>query len=193
MNNFIFAAAGLVSTLVGSGAAQAQVAAYAIDPTHTFVTFEASHFGTSTVRGRFDKKEGTLQFDRAGQAGQIEMNIDMASISTGVAALDQHLQSKDFFNTTEHPQARFAAERFSFTGDKLISIAGTLSLLGKTGPVTLTSSRFNCYTNPLFKREVCGGDFVANIKRSQWGMGYGLDFGLPDDIRLLIQVEAIKQ
>ena len=193
MNKLILAAACLASTLAGPGVALAQLAPYAIDPTHTFVTFEASHFGTSTVRGRFDKKDGTVLFDRAGKAGKIDISIDMASISTGVLALDKHLQSKDFFNATQHPRTRFVSKRFSFDGDKVTVIAGTLNLLGKTGPVTLASSRFNWYTHPIFKREVCGGDFLATLKRSQWGMGYGLDFGIPDEVKLVIQVEAIKQ
>jgi len=59
--------------------------------------------------------------------------------------------------------------------------------------VTLKATRFNCYNNPLLKREVCGGDFETTIARSHWGMNYGIDRGLPDDIHLLIQVEAIKQ
>ena len=46
--------------------AQAQTATYAIDPTHTFVTFEVPHFGVTTNRGRFDKKAGTVQLDKAG-------------------------------------------------------------------------------------------------------------------------------
>jgi polyisoprenoid-binding protein YceI len=45
----------------------------------------------------------------------------------------------------------------------------------------------------MLKREVCGGDFETTIKRSKWGVNYGLNFGFPDDVRLLIQVEAIKQ
>ena len=43
---------------------------YAIDPSHTFVTFEATHFGTSTNRGRFDKKEGTVELDKAAKTGK---------------------------------------------------------------------------------------------------------------------------
>ncbi|MEP6876269.1 MAG: YceI family protein, partial [Burkholderiales bacterium] len=70
---------------------------------------------------------------------------------------------------------------------------GTLTLLGKTQPVTLKASNFNCYTSPMLKREVCGGDFETTIARSQYGMAYGLNYGLPDNIRLLIQIEAIKQ
>ena len=49
----------------------AQAATYNIDPTHTFVTFEVTHFGTSTNRGRFDKKEGVVQFDRAAKTGSV--------------------------------------------------------------------------------------------------------------------------
>ena len=173
--------------------AHAESAIYAIDPTHTFVTFEANHFGTSTLRGRFDKKEGTVTLDKAGKSGKAEISIDAGSISTGVAPLDMHLKSKDFFNAAEFASAKFVADKFSFNGDKVSEVAGSLTLLGKTLPVTLKASNFNCYTNPLFKREVCGGDFETTIARSQWGMPFGINFGLPDNIRLLIQIEAIKQ
>ena len=184
----------IAATLViAAGFAQAEVATYSIDPTHTFVTFEANHFGTSTLRGRFDKKEGSVSFDKAGRAGKAEITIDLGSVSTGVAPLDTHLKSKDFFNTAETPTAKFVGEKFNFNGDKVSEVAGTLTLLGKTQPATLKATNFNCYMNPLFKREVCGGDFETTITRSQWGMAYGLNFGLPDTIRLLVQVEAIKQ
>ena len=77
-------AALTAALLAGAGAAQAQSATYAIDPTHTFVSFEIGHFGTSLNRGRWDKKEGTVQFDRAGRSGKVEITIDMNSINTGV-------------------------------------------------------------------------------------------------------------
>jgi polyisoprenoid-binding protein YceI len=192
MRNFILAAAGLATLLTVSGA-QAQSASYTIDPTHTFANFEVAHFGTSTLRGRFDKKEGTVQIDRAGKTGKLDLTIDTTSVSTGVPALDKHLQSKDFFNSAEFPTARFVAERFTFDADKVTSIVGTLTLAGKTGPVTLAATRFNCYNSPLFKREVCGGDFSASIKRSAWGVSYGLDYGIPDEVKLVIQAEAVKQ
>jgi len=185
----------LVAALLAAaaGLAQAEIATYSIDPTHTFVTFEASHFGTSTLRGRFDKKEGTISFDKAGKSGKADITIDLSSVSTGVAPLDTHLKSKDFFNVTDATSAKFVGEKFSFNGDKVAEVAGSLTLLGKTMPVTLKATNFNCYNNPMFKREVCGGDFETTIARSQWGLNYGLTFGLPDSIRLLVQVEAVKQ
>jgi len=188
---FATAAALAATALVGT-AAQAQSATYAVDPTHTFVTFEALHFGTSTIRGRFDKKEGTVQFDRAGKTGKVELTLDTTSISTGVAPLDGHLKSKDFFNAAEAPTAKFVGDKFAFNGDKVSEVSGTLTMLGKTNPVTLKATNFNCYNSPMLKREVCGGDFETTIQRSQWGMAYGLP-GIPDSVRLLVQVEAVKQ
>lgn len=178
--------------LAAAGFAHAQSATYSIDPTHTFVTFEAKHFGTSTLRGRFDRKEGTVQFDRAGKSGKADITIDMGSVSTGVGPLDGHLKSKDFFDAATNPSAKFVADKFVFDGDKVTEVAGSLTLLGKSNPVTLKASNFNCYQNPMLKREVCGGDFETTITRSQWGMAYGLP-GIPDAIRLLIQIEAVKQ
>jgi len=180
------------ASLNGFGTAQAQTASYTLDPTHTFVTWEALHLGTSTSRGRFDKKEGKVEFDRTAKTGKIDITIDMASITTGVATFDNHLKGKDFFDVTAHPTARFQASGFSFDGSKVSAVQGTLTMLGKTQPVELKSSRFNCYENPFFKREVCGGDFEVTIQRSLWGSTYGLP-GIPDNVRLLVQAEAIKQ
>ena len=86
-----------------TGVAQVQASNYAIDPTHTFVTFEISHFGTSTNRGRFDKKEGTVAFDRAAKTGKVEIVIDTTSINTGTAAFNKHLQSDELFDAAKHP------------------------------------------------------------------------------------------
>ncbi|KNZ31153.1 MAG: hypothetical protein AD742_18200 [Methylibium sp. NZG] len=184
----------LAASLLATGTlAQAQSATYGIDPTHTFVTFEAKHFGTSTLRGRFDKKEGSVTIDRTAKTGKAEITLDMASVSTGVGPLDGHLKSKDFFNAGEHPTAKFVGDKFTFDGAKVTAVAGNLTMLGKTMPVTLKATNYNCYDNPMFKREVCGGDFETTLQRSQWGMDYGVKTGIPDNIRLLVQIEAIKQ
>ncbi|MGE5331278.1 MAG: YceI family protein [Nitrospirota bacterium] len=182
------AAAALVT-----GLAQAESASYAIDPTHTFVTFEINHFGASVNRGRFDKKEGTVQFDRAGKTGKVEISFDATSINSGTPAFDKHLQSADLFNAAQHPKITFVSDKFSFNGDKVSEVSGQLTLLGKTGPVTLKANQFNCYQSPMLKREVCGGDFEATIDRTQWGMNYGVDWGFAKNVRLVVQVEAVKQ
>lgn len=192
----MFSGAKLVvaaAAVVASMGLQAQVVNYAIEPTHTFVTFEISHFGTSTNRGRFDKKEGMVQLDRTAKTGKVDLTIDMASINTGTPGFDKHLQGMDFFNVKDYPTAKFTADKFSFNGDKVTEVAGSLTMMEKTNPVVLKATNFNCYQHPMIKREVCGGDFEATIDRSQWGVNYGLIFGFPKSVKLVIQVEAVKQ
>jgi polyisoprenoid-binding protein YceI len=183
----------LIASLALAAAGVANAQSYSADPTHTFVTFEVKHFATSTLRGRFDKKDGSVTVDRAAKTGKAEFTIDMASVSTGVPALDTHLKSKDFFNAAENPTAKFVGDKFTFDGSKVTAVSGTLTMAGKTQPVTLTASNFNCYENSMLKREVCGGDFDTTIKRSDFGVSYGLNYGIPDNVRLMVQVEAVKQ
>lgn len=182
-------AAGLLLT---APFAQAQSFSYTVDPTHTFVTFEVVHQGISTSRGRWDRKEGMVQLDRSARKGRVELTIDMNSINTGVSAFDTQLKGPQLFNTAEHPTARFESQQFIFSGKDVTAVQGTLTLLGKSLPVTLQAKRFNCYLNPIFKREVCGGDFEATVQRSQWGLNHGLPSLAPDAVRLVIQLEAIR-
>lgn len=179
-------------TLAAAGAAQAAPATFAIDPTHTFVTFEAKHFGTSTNRGRFDKKSGSVTLDPAAKTGKVDITIDMASINTGTAPFDGHLKSKDFFNVEAFPTATFVSDKVVFEGDKVTAVVGTLTMLGKGQTITLKANNFGCYQNPRIQREVCGGDFETTIQRAEFGMVFGLPF-IPNDIKLVIQAEAIKQ
>jgi polyisoprenoid-binding protein YceI len=182
-----------LGVLAALAAVAAHAAPYAIDPTHTFVTFEIVHLGTSTTRGRFDRKEGSVQFDRAARSGRVEIAFETASVNTGIEAFNRHLQGKDFLRSAEFPTAKFVGDSFVFAGDKVSEVSGTLTLLGRTHPLTLKATRFDCYPSPLFRREVCGGDFDAVIRRSQWGLDWGLEHGVPDEVRLVVQIEAIRQ
>jgi polyisoprenoid-binding protein YceI len=178
---------------LATGIAQAAPANYAIDPTHTFVTFEINHFGASVNRARFDKKQGSVQLDKAAKSGKVEISFDTTSVNSGTPAFDKHLQSADLFDSAKHPTMKFVADKFVFNGDKVASVEGQLTLLGKTGPLTLKANQFNCYDSPMLKREVCGGDFEATIDRTQWGMNYGVEWGFPKNVRLIAQIEAVKQ
>ena len=179
--------------LAASVLAHAETAKYQIEPTHTFVTYEIQHFGTSTNRGRFDKKEGTVELDRAAKSGKVQITFDIGSVNTGVDGMNKHLLGEDFFNAAKWPQAKFVGDKFTFDGDKVTAVAGQLTLKDKTAPVTLTAKHFNCYQSPMLKREVCGGDFETTIDRTQWGIDYGLAWGFPKEVKLIIQVEAVRQ
>lgn len=186
---FALAIAGLFATAV-----QAAPATYAIDPTHTFATFEIDHNGASTNRVRFDKKSGTVEFDRDAKAGKVEVVLEMESLSSGTAAFDKHLKSADIFNVAKFPQAKFVSDKFVFDGDKLKEVTGHLTILDKTQPVTIKANKFTCYPNAMLqKRETCGGDFEAVVDRTAFGVNYGVDYGFPKQVRLVMSIEAVKQ
>lgn len=172
--------------------ARPQAASYSIDVTHTFVSFEVLHAGMSTTRVRFDRQQASLQFDRAARGGRVEFRVEMDSVNSGVPAFDARLKGRDFFDVAENPGATFVSERFSFTGNQVNEVAGTLTLRGRSQAVSFKALNFNCYTSPLFRREVCGGDFEAVIQPSQWGI-VALPAVASDSVRVRVQIEAIKQ
>ena len=188
-NLFALAAA----TLLAGAAHAATPNEYAIDPGHTFVTFEISHFGASVNRARFDKKQGTVQFDKAGKTGKVEISFDANSVNTGTPAFDKHLQGADLFNAEQFPTMKFVSDKFTFDGDKVTEVAGQLTLLGKTAPVTFKANQFNCYQSPMLKREVCGGDFEGTLDRTAFGMDYGVQYGFDKNVKVIVQIEAVKQ
>ena len=129
----------------------------------------------------------------AARRGEADITIDTASISSGIAPFDAHLRGVDFLDVARYPSARFHSTDFRFFGERVAAVVGELTMLGKTLPVRLDASHFNCYDSPIEKARVCGGDFETTIERSRWGMNWGIDRGVPDRVRLLIQIEAVVQ
>jgi len=172
---------------------------YGLDPTHTIPNFSVQHLGMSTVYGHFERATGKVVLDRAAKTGSVEVKIPTATISTGDAkradgarSRDEHLRTTDFFSVAEFPDMVFKSTKMNFTGDKIQSIEGTLTLLGVSKPVTLTASSFNCGANPMSKKDMCGGDLVATIKRTDFGMKYAVP-AISDEVKLMIAVEAYKE
>ena len=162
---------------------------YVIDANHSFPSFEISHFGFSTFRGRFDKISGTVTLDLAKKIGAADVTIDVASISTGVDKLNEHLKSAEFFDAAKYPTITFKSKDFKFDGDKLTVVNGDLTIHGVTKPVTLAVKNFKCAEHPLKKVPACGADATVNIKRSEFGVStYSPNVG--EEVALELQVEA---
>lgn len=183
----VFAAAGFISS-----AALAAPETYRVDNNHTFPRFSYSHFGYSTQLSRFDKTTGTIVIDRAAKTGAVHVTIDTTSVDTGSALFNAHIQGRDFLNTAKFPTATFESSRMAFHGDTPTSVVGRLTLKGITRPVTLKITSFKCMPNPILKKDACGADATATVKRTAFDMGkYAPAVG--DEVMLSIAVEALKQ
>jgi polyisoprenoid-binding protein YceI len=87
--------------------------------------------------------------------------------------------------------ARLRANRFLMEGGRLAAVEGELTLHGVTQPLRLQAERFRCGEVSMFgiRRQVCGGDFRAEVPRSAFGMTRFLpDVG--DTVTLQVSVEA---
>jgi polyisoprenoid-binding protein YceI len=174
-------------------AAAAQAGYYVFDPAHTFVHFEVMHFATSTIRGRIGPVPGSATLDLAARTGSVSLRIPTASVSTGVPPMDARLRDPDLFGSVAYPEAFYVSSDFRFDAQgQLVELRGEFTLRGISRPLVLRMRRFGCYTHPLLQREVCGGDFEGELRRTE----YGADFGVPivgDRVRLVVQVEGIKR
>lgn len=164
---------------------------YTIDARHTFPVFEVSHYGFSMQRGRFNKISGKLEIDTTSKQATVQVMIDTASVDMGFEEWNKHMRGERFFQTDKYPQAQFVARDFPVDFARPSSVSGNLTLLGVTRPIVLLVSQWRCAKHPVLPRELCGADLQATLKRTDFGMDYGLP-GIGEDIRLFIAVEAIK-
>lgn len=173
-------------------AAAAAPETYVIDNTHTYPRFEYSHFGYSTQSHRFTKTSGKIVLDRAARTGSIEVTIDARSVDTGYALFNEHIQAEDFFDTARNPTITFKANRLKFDGDRVVEADGQLTIKGITRPVRLTVTSFHCMPHPIAKKDACGANAVARVKRSEFNMGKHAPH-VSDEVTIHVPVEAIKQ
>lgn len=184
--------AAVMSALVASAPARADTVTYAVDPTHTFPSFEADHLGGLSVwRGKFDRSSGKITMDRAAGTGTVHIDVDVGSANFGLAALDKEARGDALFQTAKYPKATFDGKLDGFANGAPTQAVGMLTLHGVTKPVTLEIRKFKCMPHPMLKREVCGADAYATIDREAFGMAAGKDYGFSMDVNLRIQVEAI--
>lgn len=182
----------LIAALVAVSAASAFADTYTIDPSHTYPSFEADHMGISVWRGKFTKTSGKVSLDRAARTGTVDITIDTSSIDFGHAKMNEHAKSKEMFNVAQFPSATYKGKSIKFDGDKPVAVLGELTMLGVTKPVTLTINKFKCIEHPMLKREVCGADASAEFKRTDFGLNYGVPAYAAPDVKLALQVEAVK-
>ena len=181
----------LASLAVGS--VVAAPVTYNIDPSHTYPSFETDHFdGMSVWRGKFTRSSGTIVMDQQTGSGTVDITIDTSSIDLGNAKLDEHTKTADMLDVAKYPTATYKGKLANFKNGKPTEIEGEFTLHGVTKPLTLKIDSFKCMTYPQDKKEHCGADAVGSFNRADYGISYGDKYGFKMDMKLAIQVEAVR-
>ena len=166
---------------------------FVLDPEHTFPSFEIRHQNVSWMRGKFNRSAGRVVLDAQNPgASLIEVVVDASSGDTGHDELNRKLLGANFFNTARFPEIRFVARDVTFQDGIPVSAQGELTMLGVTRPVVLEIREFACGRHFPSFRNFCGADVHTTIKRSDFGMKYGIPL-IGDEVRLAIEVEGFRQ
>ncbi len=186
-------------TLLGLGAS-APVAAeprtYEIDPDHFAIGFEIEHLGYAKVLGLFLKATGQFVYDeetRTLSSGRVVVAAD--SVFSNHDRRDKHVRDDDFLDVKRHPEIVFEATGLQWTNEREGKLAGNLTLLGQTRPVTLEVSLNKAATYPFgHRKHTLGVSARTTLLRSQWGMSYGVDRDrVGDEVGLSLEFEALRQ
>ena len=162
---------------------------YTLEPTHTSVTFQYTHFGFSHPTGKFMNALGSVTLDEATPANSsVEVSFAIDGVNTGVAALDTHLKSADFFDAAKFPTATFKSTKVEPTSATTAKVTGDLTLHGVTKPVTLDVT-LNQKGPNMMKKITAGFTAKGTINRSDFGISTYVP-AVSDQIDLYIEAEA---
>ena len=184
----------LAAALTGLSFSAVAAETYTIDPDHTYPHFTISHLGFSTLHGRFNTTKGKIVLDKTGTTSAVDIVIDAASVDTGMKKRDDHLRSPDFLNAVEFPAITYKSSKVTFNGATKATVDGTLTISGVSKPVKLDVQSINCGIHPMDPKKekfVCGFDATTKIKRSDFGLKYGIP-AIGDEMAISLGVEGIR-
>ena len=162
LNNLLPALSLAIVSLIAVPGSAAAAQVYVTDQGHTEVLFGWNHSGVSRQHAEFTVTKGTLNLADDIEKSSIDVNIDASSVSTGFAALDKHLKSKDFLEVETYPEIIFKSTSIKKTGEKTFDVTGNLTMHGVTKPVVLKAEMTHRGKHPVAAFiEYYKGDWIA--------------------------------
>lgn len=162
---------------------------YPIDTQHSQLGFSIRHLDISIIRGMFDRYSGGLQVGDDLATTVVAVEAEVASINSGNRDRDEHMYGPDWFDVARHPHMTFrstsiveASGGYAMTGD--------LTIKGITQSVTFHSIYNGSSTFPMDESTHFGFEASGSIRRSSFGISYGLPL-LADDVKLTLDAQFI--
>ena len=165
---------------------------YQIDPNHASITFKINHMGFSRYTGRFDKMDGTLNFNNGAlEQSALDVTIYPNSVDTNNAKLEEELRGDKWFDVIKYPRASFHATKVERTSPTTGKITGDFTLMGVTHTVVLDTTLIGTGTNFFSKKPVLGFSAIGTLRRSDFGLSNLIPM-VGDDVTLEIEAEFDK-
>jgi len=182
-------AAPAADTAPAATAVQIASGTYKIDPSHTDVLAQWSHFGFSNPTAHFGQAEGTLVYDAADVSkSTVQVTLPLAGLNSFTAKFDEHLKSADFFDAAKFPAATFKSTKVESAGTNKLTVTGDLTIKDITKPVTLDVTINGGGEHPMAKVPAAGFDATTTLKRSDFGVGAYAP-NVSDEVKIRITTE----
>jgi polyisoprenoid-binding protein YceI len=172
----------------------AQTSTWKTDPAHSEVDFAIKHLGVSNVHGRFGHVDATLVYDEKDiTKSTVNATIDVAGLSTGETARDNHLKTDSFFDVAKFATATFVSTSVAKGGSGLL-VSGNLTIKGVTKPVVLDVEGPSDPVTGMDKKQHTGFTATTTLHRSDFGIGTSFPAAvLGEDVKIQIELDAAKQ
>lgn len=174
------------------------ISKWALDPTHSSVSFTIRHMMFSKVRGSFKSFDASIEADPNDlTTAGIAVTVDLASVDTNNADRDNHLRTADFFDVEHHPKLTFAAKSIAGTADGEYAVTGDLTLHGVTRSETF-AVEFSGEGKDPWGNVKAAFQATGTIKRSEYGLTWNAaleagGFLVGDEVKVEIEIQAAKQ
>ena len=163
---------------------------YQLDPSHTDVLAQWTHFGFSQPSAQFGISEGALTWDADDVSkSSVQVTMPVTAINSFVAKLDEHLKGGDFFDAGKFPNATFKSTSVAAAGTNKLTVTGDLTIKDVTKPVILDVTLNGAGEHPMLKKQAIGFSATATIKRSDFGVGAYAP-NVSDEVQLRITTEG---
>ena len=183
-------AADAAAAAPAADAIQIASGTYKLDPTHTDVLAQWSHFGFSNPSAHFGAAEGSIVYDAEDVTrSSVQVTLPLTGLNSFVKDFDDHLRSADFFDAGKFPSATFKSTSVQAAGANKLTVTGDLTVKDITKPVTLDVTLNGAGEHPMKKVPAIGFDATATILRSDFGVGAYAP-NVSDEVKLRITTEA---
>ena len=184
---------GLLSFLLMCHGVMAAPDTYQIDNKHSFVNFTIRHVVAKTA-GSFTDVTGVIKIDKDHlEKSSVEAKIAVASVNTGLAKRDEHIQKSEYLDAVNFGEITFISKSIKATSATEGLMTGDFTLHGVTKSITMPFKVLGFGADP-WGAQRAGFEAATIIKASDYGFGWMKESNAPigDDIEVTLFIEAIK-
>ena len=188
----------LALSIISVSSIIAHAESYKLDESHTTIGFKVKHLVISTVTGRFNKFEGSGNFDEKTKTlKDLKATIQVSSIDTNEADRDKHLKSPDFFNADKFPTITAEIKSANFAKADDASLKLKLKIRDITKDVDFAAKFLGTVTDPWGNKRIAF-EGKGKVNRKDFGVSWNktLDKGgvmVDDMVEIFIEGEAIAE